>query len=75
MDQIGGVLALVRVLFVCTRLSIVSLMHISRTVDTLHFVFCLYMMYWYLITQYGMIAELLRINWSVQVSLSLLKIL
>ena len=35
--------------------------------DTVHVVVCIYMMYWYLITNYGNPDELLIVHWTFEV--------
>ena len=45
----------------------VTIRQLHRMLDTLHVVVCIYMMYWYLITNYGNPNELLVVHWTFEV--------
>ena len=39
-------------------------LELHRILDTIHVVVCIYMMYWYLITNYGKTSELVVVHWT-----------
>ena len=44
-----------------------SLCTLRRALDSLHVVLCIYMLYWYLVTSYGNVLDLLEVHWSFRV--------